>query len=78
MPNIDLSFQGWICGANIETAVVLKKNTDTGDPVGSRIDVSDMNKEEFIDKLNSGELAITLTDALNDCNKSECELFDYE
>jgi hypothetical protein len=69
MPNIDLSFQGWIRGANIKTAY---------SPVNGNIDVSQMSQEELADKLNLGELYLSLEDCLNDNNKVEIELFDFE
>lgn len=70
MPTINLCFQGWIRGATIRQAL----NTKTG----NTIDVSRMSSQKFVDKLNKGELAISLTEALDDCSNSSVELHDYE
>jgi len=70
MPRISLCFQGHVNGANIDTAIDSKTNQE--------VDVSGMSSEELIQKLDNGELAVSLTDAMNDCDNSGAELFDYD
>jgi len=36
------------------------------------------SEKDLIQGLEDGRIAISLEDALNDCDKSEIELFDYE
>lgn len=69
MPRIDLCFSGWIRGANVETAM---------NPTnGASVDVSNMPASELIEKLTSGELCMSLADALDNTRSSEVELFDF-
>lgn len=69
MPEIDFSFQGWVRGADIATAA---------DIAGKRVDVSKMSSSELCEKLNNGELFISLVDAIHTSNKEEIEMFDFE
>ena len=64
---VDLSFQGWVRGANITSATNVK---------GETIDVTNM--PDLIEKLNKGELFVSLADALEDNKDSEIEIFDFQ
>lgn len=70
MPEIHFSFSGWVNSALITEAYNIKS--------GEKVDVSKMDAKELINKIESGELAISLSDALDSCASSEVELFDYE
>lgn len=62
-----ISFEGYAV-ADLETA------TDIG---GNKIDVSDMDPNELVEKLNKGDLFISLSDALDVSNDSEIDLFNF-
>ncbi len=70
MPNIDLCFQGWVRGADMETA------TDVN--TMEEVDVSSMSATELIKKIDDGILCISLNDALDVSSKIEIEIFDIE
>ena len=70
MPKINLSFSGWVNSANISKAYRVATNED--------VDVSDLTSVELVDKLQKGELALTLSDALDNCDNNEIDIFDYE
>jgi hypothetical protein len=69
MPKIDLCFQGWLRGAEINNVTV----TATGE----YLDVSECNAEEITNKLAAGEWTIALGDHLYDSDDAEIEVFDF-
>jgi hypothetical protein len=69
MPKMNFCFQGWVNGANIIEAT---------DVDGKKVNVSKMNPEELADKLNKGELFISLGDYLYSNRKSNIEMFDFD
>ena len=69
MPQIDFSFQGWVRGADV---------TDATNAQGEKVDVSNMDAKELAEKLEKGELFISLGDHLYDNKDSEIEIFDFE
>lgn len=69
MAKIDLSFSGWICGAEVTKA------TDTS---GNSVDVSTMPAVELVAKLKSGDLFISLGDYLYENDDEEIDLFNFE
>lgn len=70
MPKISFSFSGTVSGANVTNT--LKVSTM------EQVDVSNLTSEELVDKIESGELVISLSDAMSDCDQSDAELSDYE
>jgi hypothetical protein len=68
MPNIGFCFQGWIRGATVSHAT---------NRTGARVDVSSMTEDELCDKLESGELSISLGDYLSDNHKASIEMYDF-
>lgn len=68
MPKINFCFSGWINDANITTCA----NAD-----GNQVDVSQMTPDELIQKLNSGELFLSLKESLNNSDSEEIEIFDF-
>lgn len=62
-----ISFEGYAV-ADLETAT---------DISGNKIDVSDMDPNELVEKLNKGDLFISLSDALDVSNDSEIDLFNF-
>lgn len=62
-----ISFEGHAV-ADLETAT---------DISGNKIDVSDMDPNELVEKLNKGDLFISLSDALDVSNDSEIDLFNF-
>jgi hypothetical protein len=69
MPKIDFDFRGYVRGANITEAT----NAD-----GEKVDVSKMSGTELQNRLNDGELCITLGDHLYESSKNEIEMLDFE
>jgi hypothetical protein len=69
MPKIDLCFSGWLRGANVEQAL---------DANGDIVDVSGMDSEELVRKLNASALFVSLASCLGDNDEEEVELFDFE
>lgn len=70
MPRVDFSFQGWVRGAEITSAM---------DNNGNDVDVSEMDPRVLADKLEKGVLSISLGDYLyKDNTDAEIEIFDYE
>ena len=69
MPKIDLCFQGWLRGAIITEAA----ETATG----NKVDVREMSAHELTQKLDSGELCISLGEHLYESRKAEIEMFDF-
>jgi len=70
MPKIDLSFQGWVRGAQVSKAT---------DAEGQEIDVSKWSSKRLVKALGDGKVFISLGDFLYDNRKdSEIELFDFE
>lgn len=68
MPRIKFSFEGYAV-ADLETAT---------DISGNKIDVSDMGPSELVEKLNKGDLFISLAEALGVSNDSEIDLFEFK
>jgi len=69
MPEIKFCFQGWVRGAEIKNVT---------DAEGELVDVSTMSPETLVQKLNNGELFISLADHLKDNIEEEIEIFDFE
>ena len=70
MPNVNFSFSGWVVDADVATAT---------DANGEEVDVSEMAGKELADKLEAGDLFISLGDYLYGRNrKSEIEIFDFD
>jgi len=70
MPEINFCFQGHITLANVRTAT---------DSRGEPVDVSSMDPHALAEKLEQGELFISLGDYLYDDSKdAHIELFDFE
>jgi hypothetical protein len=72
MPRINFSFQGWINGADITVCY----DSQTGE----KVNVSNLSVNELTEKLNLGELHITLSDYLNKGNtdQEEVDIFDFD
>lgn len=68
MPKLDFSFSGYVRGAEIDTAT---------NAAGERVDVSKLAGEQLAQKLEQGELFISLGDHLYRSGKSEIEIFDF-
>ena len=73
MPRIDFCFQGWVRGAEINTATRPKSDGEV-----ETVDVSNMSGEELSAKLNEGELFISLGDHLYDNKEASIEIHDFE
>jgi hypothetical protein len=71
MPKVSFSFSGWVRDAEITKAMNLANG-------GEDIDVSHLTRDELVEKLNSGELAISLSDAMDNSKESDAEISDYE
>lgn len=69
MPRVDFCFQGYVLGASVDKA------TDVN---GKEVDVSKMNAKTLADKLEKGELFISLGDHLYEGRKNECKLHDFQ
>jgi hypothetical protein len=69
MPKMDFDFRGFVRGANI---------TEATNPDGEKVDVSKMSGTELQNRLNDGELSISLGDHLYESRKNEIEMTDYE
>ena len=67
---IDFSFSGYVVGAEIEKV----SDGETGEV----LDVTNLNPEEVLEKLNNGEYLISLGDYLYESRKNEIEIFDFE
>lgn len=67
MPRIKFNVEGYAV-ADLETA------TDIG---GNKIDVSDMDPDKLVEKLNMGDLFIILPEVLDISNDSEIDLFNF-
>ena len=57
-------------GASISEAYDIKTGKD--------VDVSGLTSDELEEKLKKGELCLNLSEALNNSDTNEVELFDYE
>ena len=68
MPRLDFTFSGYVRGVEIDTAT---------NAAGESVDVSKLSGEQLADKLERGELFISLGDHLYTNNKSEIELSDF-
>lgn len=68
MPKIDFCFSGWVRGAEITQAT----NSE-----GQTVDVSQMPTTELVQKLEAGELTVSLGDHLYASRKNEVEMFDW-
>ena len=72
MPKINLCFQGWLQGIEVNQIFA------TGE-LETPINVSNISSQQLVRQLQSGEWAISLKEALNtDCDDEEIEIFDYE
>jgi hypothetical protein len=71
-PQIDLCFQGWLRGVEVQSVMNVK--TD------EIINTAGMSGKELADKLNDPDSgwAISFGDALDNANKEEIELSDFE
>ena len=69
MPRIDLSFEGWLVGVDITTAM---------DQFGNDVDVSILGSDELAKKLQTGELLLSFESALQNCDDSSIELHDFD
>lgn len=69
MPKIDFCFSGWVRGVEIKEAT---------DVEGNKVDVSEMSSEVLADKLEAGELFISLADNLHNGKDEEVQIFDFE
>ena len=65
MPRIHAQFKGVVRGAEINEAY---------SPSGELVSVSGMTREEFISKLSSSELRLSLRDCMDNCDMLEAEL----
>jgi len=70
MPKISFCFSGWVNGANVSVVMDVAS--------GQEVDVTDLTVNEVVERLLSGEWALSLWDGMNNCDSSEAELFDYE
>jgi len=69
MPKINVCFQGWINGGCVDHAM---------SKFGEHVDVSGMDSESLVQKLESGELTIYLGDILYNNDDSNIKLFDFD
>ena len=69
MANISLCFSGRISDVEIFKAT---------DAKGDDVDVINMSSKELVDKLNKGELFVSLRDLLHQSEDEEIEMFDFE
>ena len=69
MPKVDFCFQGFVRGAEVSTAT----NTE-----GEKVDVSGMTSTELANKLEAGDLFLSLGDYLYDDHKeASIEIHDF-
>lgn len=61
---------------NVEGYAVVDLETAT-DISGNKIDVSDMDPDKLVEKLNMGDLFIILPEVLDISNDSEIDLFNF-
>lgn len=73
MPQIDFCFQGWVRGAEVNTATRLKDDGEI-----EIVDVRNMPAQELVDKLNKYELCVSLGDHLYDNKDASIEIHDFE
>lgn len=66
---IDLCFQGWLRGVEIE---------EVTDVNGDTHDVSHMSAEDVVKTLNNGGYFISLANAIPQAGDQEIELFDFQ
>lgn len=69
MPKMNFNFQGYIDGASI---------TEASDVNGETVDVSEMSASELGQKLNAGDLFISLGDYLYESDDAEIEITAFE
>lgn len=67
---ISFCFQGWVSGADID------KVTEVA--TGNEVSVSGKSVKELVDGLTNGKYALSLSESMDCCKQSECEIFDYE
>ena len=67
---INLCFQGWLRGAELEYVF----NSDTGE----QIELENVSVDVVVDRLTSGVWCMSLHDVLDNADDSEIELHDYE
>lgn len=72
---LHLCFQGWVRNASITalTVVGTGESLAIDDP-----EFDDMSFEQIIEAVNKGIYAISLVDALSDCDECEIEIHDVE
>ena len=70
MPSISFCFQGWVSMADVTEALEVA--------TGETVNISHIDSETLVKRLEDGELALSLDEALSNCDKSECEIHDYE
>lgn len=69
MRHVSFCFSGWVSNAEIEKAMT---------PDGKEVDISKMDQQEFVDKLNKGELVISFADAYDNATSLYNDIFEYE
>ena len=72
---IDLSFQGYVRGAEIKKVYDIKKDEDVF--VKDLIE-SGLTKEQIVDKITDGVYAVSFPECFQNCDETDVELFDYE
>ena len=68
MPRIDLCFQGWLRGVEIENVM---------DTTGVSHDVSLMSPEELVKKLSGNGYFVSLASCMGNALDEEVEIFDF-
>lgn len=68
MPNISFAFEGY-ARTTVDVAT---------DPQGNVVDVSTMSAKELCEKLEDGDLFISLGDHIYNSRKSEISITDFE